>query len=239
MRQIEATLMAPMSSPATGHATTSGEDLAARPALEDLLGVGITVARGAGQTVVVEGDPRTQGFRVLSGAVRLYKAMPDGRRQVIDFLGVGECFGLVGLTHHTCSVEAIVPSTLACYPLAGLDALMRSKPELAFRLLEAAGGDLHQAHGHMLLLGRKSADEKVASLLLVWARRSGSRGRDGVAFRLPMTRQDMADYLGLTIETVSRTLTRLRQDGLIRFASVHDVIVVGRADLEALAYGSG
>lgn len=228
--------MAPLSSPAPRAAIGSDDPRRSPNDLESLLGVGITIDRAAGQVIVVEGDPHTYGFRVLTGAIRLYKALPDGRRQVIDFLVAGECFGLLGADHYAYTVEAIVPSALARYPRANLEMALRSNPELAQRLLEAARTDLEQAHVHMLLLGRKSADEKVATFLVRFARRLGGAPREPVVLRLPMTRQDMADYLGLTIETVSRTLTRLRQEGLIAFASPQDVILKRPGELEALAH---
>jgi CRP/FNR family transcriptional regulator len=205
--------------------------------LDPLLGLGIAAERAAGQTIVVEGDPRSHGFRVLTGAVRLYKALPDGRRQVLDFLTPGGCFGLFGAEHYAYSVEAMVPSVLARYPRANLEAALRSSAEVALRLLDAARSDLEQAHIHMLLLGRKSAEEKVAAFLVRFAERlgSGNGSAGAIALRLPMTRQDMADYLGLTIETVSRTLTRLRQEGLITFASPQDVIVRRPLALQARA----
>jgi CRP/FNR family transcriptional regulator, anaerobic regulatory protein len=230
--------MAPMAFPAPQAATRSDDPCRSPRDLEALLGIGITAERAAGQTIIVEGDPRTHGFRVLTGAVRLYKALPDGRRQVLDFLTQGGCFGLFGAEHYAYSVEAIVPSALARYPRANLEAALRASPEVALRLLDAARSELEQAQVHMLLLGRKTAEEKVAAFLVIFAERLGSRAADAVVLRLPMTRQDMADYLGLTIETVSRTLTRLRQQGLISLASPQDVIVRRRVALEALAHAS-
>lgn len=201
-----------------------------------MLGVGITIEKAAGQTVVVEGDPRTHGFRVLTGALRLYKALPDGRRQVIDFLAPGECFGLIGAESYDVSAEAIGPCALARYRRADLEAALRSNPEFAARLLDAARADLERAHAQMLLLGRKSAEEKIASFLLLFLNRLGF-GADQRRIRLPMSRQDVADYLGLTIETVSRTLTRLRQDGLIALGSPQEVLIRRLTELEAMAQG--
>ena len=204
--------------------------------LECLLGVGVTVEKGAGQTVVVEGDPRTHGFRVLTGAIRQYKALPDGRRQVLDFLVAGECFALFGADDYAYSVEAIVPSALARYPRANLEAGFRSNPELALRLLQAASTDLEQAQVHMTEEARFRLFDSVTTFLCSFAQRLGAGPCGRVAFRLPMTRQDMADYLGLTIETVSRTLTRLRQEGLITFDSPQDVVLKRPLELEGLAY---
>jgi CRP/FNR family transcriptional regulator len=227
--------MAPISSTAVRAAPGSDHAGGSRYDLEDLLGIGITLERAAGQTLILEGDQRTHAFRVLTGAVRLYKALPDGRRQVIAFLAPGECFGLLGADHYAYSVEAIVPSALARYPRVTLEAGLRSNPELSLRLLEAARAELEQAHAHMLLLGRKSAEERVASFLVRLAHRLGNAGNGTIALRLPITRQDMADYLGLTIETVSRTLTRLRRQGIIAFASPQDVVLRRPLALEALA----
>ena len=227
--------MAPISSTALRAAPRSDDPGRSRPDLEDLLGIGIMLERAAGQMIIVEGDQRGHAFRVLTGALRLYKALPDGRRQVIDFLVPGECFGLTGADHYAYSVEAIVPSALARYSRIHLDAGVRANPALALRLLEAAHTDLERAHAHMLLLGRASAEEKVASFLVRIARRLGHASKGVIAFRLPMTRQDMADYLGLTIETVSRTMTRLRQEGVITFASPQDIVLQRPLQLEALA----
>jgi len=200
--------------------------------------MGITVNKAAGQTIVVEGDPRTHVFRVLTGALRLYKALADGRRQVIDFLVAGECFGLIGPEHYSCSVEAIVASTVARYPRGNLESALRADPELAMRLLELAETELERAHDQMLLLGRKSAEEKVAAFLTGFVRRRGGQFDGRVRIRLPMSRQDMADYLGLTIETVSRTLTRFRQEGLIVLATRQELILQRPLALEALAEAS-
>jgi CRP/FNR family transcriptional regulator len=209
------------------------------PKIETLLGVGIAQDLAAGQTVVVEGEPRSHGFRVLSGAVRLVKGLADGRRQVIEFLVAGEYFGLIGAAQHAYSVEAIVASKLARYPCAKLEMAARANPVLAERLLELARTDLERAHAQMLLLGRKTAEEKIASFLLALARRQGNGAGPARVLKLPMSRQDMADYLGLTIETVSRTVTRLRQDGLIALPSPQQVVLQRFSALEALAEGAG
>jgi CRP-like cAMP-binding protein len=172
---------------------------------------------------------------VLTGAVRLYKSTADGRRQLIDFLTEGDCFGLFG-SHYTYSVEAITHTTLIKTARAALTAAVREQPALADRLMELAATKLARAHEHMLLLGRKNAQEKVASMLLELAHRiSGDAARP--AFRLPISRQEMADHLGLTIETVSRTMTRLREEGLIALPTPHDVVLLRPEHLTMLAEG--
>ncbi len=211
-------------------------DQRATPELEGLVGIGITSQAIPGQTIVLEGDPCSHCFRVLTGAVRLYKATIDGRRQVIDFLITGECFGLLG-AHYTYSVDAITHTTLIKTSRATLLAAVREQPGLAERLIERAAHELARAHEQMLLLGRKSASERVAHLLVELARRIGA-DEARPAFRLPISRQEMADHLGLTIETVSRTMTRLKEEGLIALPTPQNVVLLHPADLGALADGA-
>ena len=201
----------------------------AAPELEGLVGIGITLQATAGQTLVLEGDPCSHCFRVLTGAVRLYKGTADGRRQLIDFLVAGDCFGLLG-ARYSYSVEAITQTSLSKTPRATLAAAVRERPGLADRLIELAAAELARAHDHMLLLGRKNAQEKVASLLLELARRTGNDGAKP-AFRLPISRQEMADHLGLTIETVSRAFTKLRRQGLIALPHPQHIEIL---DVDAL-----
>jgi CRP-like cAMP-binding protein len=197
-------------------------------------GIGITLTALPGQTIVVEGDPIEGWFRIAGGAVRLSKSTPDGRRQVIDFLIAGECFGISSEEHYGYTVEAIARTTLVRHSRARLEAAIEAQPELARRLFRIACADLQRARQHLLLLGRKSADEKLASFLLGLAARLGTR--DGV--QLPMSRQDMADYVGLTIETVSRTLTRLRRQGLIALRTPQQVVLLRPDRLRRIAEGS-
>jgi CRP-like cAMP-binding protein len=208
----------------------------ATPELQGLVGIGITTQAIPGQTIVLEGDPCSHCFRVLTGAVRLYKGTADGRRQLIDFLVAGDCFGLLG-AHYTYSVEAITHTTLSKTSRATLAAAVRQRPALAERLIDLAAAELARAHEHMLLLGRKNAQEKVASLLLDLARRIGVDQKTP-SFRLPISRQEMADHLGLTIETVSRTMRRLKEERLIGLPTPHDVVLLQPEELSALAEGN-
>ena len=206
------------------------------PELDGLVAIGITVQATPGQTIVLEGDPCSHCFRVLTGAVRLYKGTADGRRQLIDFLVAGDCFGLLG-AHYTYGVEAITHTTLSKTPRASLATAVRDRPALADRLIELAAAEIARAHEQMLLLGRKNAQEKVASLLVELARRIGA-DQARPTFRLPISRQEMADQLGLTIETVSRTMTRLKEEDLIALPTPQDIVLLRPADLAALAEGA-
>jgi CRP/FNR family transcriptional regulator len=206
--------------------------------LDRSTGIGITVAAAPGQTIVVEGDPIEGWFRIASGAVRLSKSTPDGRRQVVDFLIEGEFFGISSDRCYGYSVEAIARTTLVRYARARLEAAIEAQPELARRMFAIACTELQRARQHLLLLGRKSADEKIASFLLTLALRLAPEGDALDALQLPMSRQDMADYLGLTIETVSRTLTRLRRDGLIALPTPQHVLLLRPERLRDLAEGA-
>jgi CRP/FNR family transcriptional regulator len=206
--------------------------------LAALSGIGITVSVGPGQTIVIEGDTIQHYFRIIRGTVRLYKAISDGRRQVLGFLGQGQCFGLTGLARHTYSAEALSPTTMVRYSRQTVEAAIETDPRLAQALFRQACAELDQAQQQMLLLGRKSACEKIASFLL--GLRAHTRGGDRTAqdvVHLPMSRQDMADYLGLTIETVSRTMSRFRRLGLIGLIGRQHVALCRLDRLSALAEG--
>jgi CRP/FNR family transcriptional regulator len=192
--------------------------------------------RAAGEVLFREGDPADNVYEVLNGMVRLYKLLPDGRRQITGFLGRGNLLGLAPEGVCVFTAEAITEVTLSCYRRKTFERLIDELPGFARRLLAVASHELNAAQDQMLLLGRKTASEKVASFLLMMADRPRGKG-DGT--EIPMTRGDMADYLGLTIETVSRTLTKMRQDGLISIPSPAQIEIVDRARLEVLAAGEG
>lgn len=201
--------------------------------LSALLRIGVTATANPGQTIVVEDDPIEYYYRIVSGTVRLYQSIADGRRQVIDFLGDGDCFGLTGLTRHAYSVEAVSRVVMVRYARRTVEAAIAADAELARRLFELACVELQRARQQMLLLGRKTADERMASFLL---RLAETDGADQVV-TLTMSRLDIADHLGLTIETVSRTLSRFRRDGLIALINRQQILLSRLSHLKALAEG--
>ena len=148
-------------------------------------------------------------------AVRISKLLPDGRRQVTGLLFPGDFLGLAFNESYTYSAEAVGPSTLCRFPRTDLERLLSEHPKMERRLLGMASNELATAQDQMLLLGRKTAREKLATFLLMLSARAERRGHPGNPIDVPMTRADIADYLGLTIETVSRTFTVLRKSGLI------------------------
>jgi CRP/FNR family transcriptional regulator, anaerobic regulatory protein len=197
--------------------------------------VGLTITAEPGQTIVVEGDPANHYYRIVSGTVRLYQSIADGRRQVIDFLSQGDVFGLTGVEHHALSVEAVSRVTMIRYARRSIEPALDSDAELARRLFQLACTELRRAQRQMLLLGRKTADERIASFLLRLA--ENAAGGWSRVISLSMSRLDIADHLGLTIETVSRTFSRLRREGLIGLPSRHEVELKHIGRLRAIAEG--
>jgi CRP/FNR family transcriptional regulator len=193
--------------------------------------------KAAGEVVFSEGDDADSVYEVIGGMLRLYKLLPDGRRQITGFVTAGHLLGLAPEGACVYTAEAITEVSLRRYKRAAFDRLIDEVPGFAKRLLAVASQELRAAQDQMLLLGRKAATEKVASFLLLIADQQ-SGGTDDT-LEIPMTRSDIADYLGLTIETVSRTLTKLRQDGLIALPTVARIEILDRDRLEDLAAGDG
>jgi CRP/FNR family transcriptional regulator len=163
--------------------------------------------------------------------------LADGRRQVTGFLFPSDFLGLALRERYAYTAEALEQVKVCRYPKVKLEALLDRFPAMERRLLAVASNELAAAQDQMLLLGRKSAVERVASLLLILLRRSQLK-RPTQALALPMNRTDIGDYLGLTIETVSRVLARLRRDGLIRFMTPQQIEIRDAARLAQAAGGS-
>ncbi len=169
----------------------------------------------ANQAIYFEGDDAEHCFKVISGTVRLCKITDDGRRQIAAFVGTGGFFGWTGATVHKYAAEAVTGVVLAKYPCARVDAAVATNPQFGRRLLGLITTQLHAAQEHLLLLGRKTAGERLATFLLdLICRRHGEAAQKG-RLVLPMSRTDIADYLGLTVETVSSTLSSLRSQHVI------------------------
>ena len=201
----------------------------------DALGTGRRLGRG--QELFAEGDPAGSYFKVLTGAVRLLRLMPDGRRHVVDFLVAGDYFGFSPQAAYPYSAEAVIDSTVTCVPRRGVEQLLGRRPGLARRLLELLSRELSSAQDQLLLLGRKNAQERLASFLLMRLERAGDPGGARPQIELFMSRTDIADHLGLTIETVSRSLTQLRREGIIALPTANQVVILKRAALERLQQG--
>lgn len=165
------------------------------------------------EELFAKGDHADFFYRVTSGAVRSYKLLSDGRRQIDAFHLPGDFFGLEAGEEHRFSVEAACPAKVIAFRRCRLPALTQEDPAFREAVMVAVLTRLERAQDHMLLLGRKTAQEKMATFLLGMAERLSDGDQH---FDLPMPRADIADHLGLTIETVSRTLSQFARDGLIR-----------------------
>ncbi len=191
-----------------------------------------------GQTLFEQGDEPRFIFNLTEGTVRLVKLLPNGRRQVIGFVFPGDMLGLAHHGAYTCSAEAIDRVRVCRFPRAKLLDLLDEFSNLKTRLLDIAADELSEAQEQMLLLGRKSPVEKLASFL--WRLHENSHCAEMISrIDLPMGRADIADYLGLTIETVSRTFTRLRNDGVIQLDGANHVLITDEAALADLAEAMG
>jgi CRP/FNR family transcriptional regulator len=190
-----------------------------------------------GETFIEEGDSATDFFNVTRGTVKLFKMLPDGRQQVTGFAGAGHFLGLAVSDTYAFSAEAIEQTKVCRFSRPKLRALLHDFPSLEERLLQTACNELVSAQEQMLLLGRKTARERVASFLI--ARLDPAIPCTGLSdvIPLPMTRGEIADYLGLTIETVSRTFSRFKAEKRIAIPSNTEVVILDRTGLSSMAAG--
>lgn len=195
------------------------------------------VALTPGQALIREGDEAKHVFNITSGSVRVYKLLPDGRRQITGFLFAGDFLGLATGQTYVFSAEAIEPVTACRFRKSDYRTLIRETPALEAALLDRATHELAAAQNQMLLLGRKTALERIATFLLDLPGHDPARATTEGLVRLPMTRSEIADYLGLTIETVSRVLTKLKTSGVIRLISLTELQIENAGRLKALADG--
>ena len=190
-----------------------------------------------GQTFLEEGEPATHFFNIIEGALKVYKLMADGRRQITGFLFAGDLLGLAFNESYTYSAEAITTVRICRFPRRPLERLLDEFPKMEKRLLAMASNELAAAQAQMMLLGRKTAHERIASFLLSLAERQERLGDGDEVLHLPMTRTDIADFLGLTTETASRVFTSLKKRGYITLESSDRVRITDRDELEELASG--
>ena len=184
-----------------------------------------------------EADPADHVYTITTGTVKVYKLLGDGRRQITGFLFAGDFLGLTHNEAYAYSAETLVPTRLCRFPRQRLEALLGEIPHLEQRLLAMASHELAAAQDQMMLLGRKSARERVVSFILMLSNSATRHGRLGDPVFLPMSRNDIADYLGLTTETVSRTVTLLKKQGLIELLDDKQIRLSRLAALREIAEG--
>ncbi|MHB8885205.1 MAG: helix-turn-helix domain-containing protein [Methylovirgula sp.] len=181
--------------------------------------IGVQFTYRAEEEIYGEAEPAEFIYKVVSGAVRSYKLLADGRRQIGAFHLPGDLFGLEAADAHQLTAEAVVETKVVLLKRRSLEALAAQNVQVAYKLWTAAAENLRCAEQRMLLLGRKTAQERVASFLVEMDDRCGGKGM----IDLPMSRRDVADYLGLTLETVSRAISQMRNSGMLRLANARHV----------------
>lgn len=193
----------------------------------EMMGAPMTFSRNS--EIYGEGEQADYVYKVVSGAVRTYRILADGRRQIGGFHLPGDVFGLEVAEQHGLSAEAVSDSKIVVVKRSTLVALAARDGDVARELWTLTGRELARAQDHIVLLV-KSAQERVAAFLLEMAERRPA----GDAIELPMSRQDIADYLGLTIETVSRTLTALENEAAIELPNSRRIVLRNRPALREM-----
>jgi CRP/FNR family transcriptional regulator len=188
-----------------------------------------------GATLARSGEPRAYVYTVTMGALRLVRTLADGRRQVNGFVLPGDYLGLSGSDNHRYDIEAIADSRVCRVPTAQMRDLRLRYPHLERKLLQRACQELDAAQDNAMALARLQPPERVADFLVRLAAREALHGHPPDRVHLPMGRGDIADHLGLTMETVSRTFTKLRQSGLIALPQLNLVEILDPDALQRLA----
>jgi CRP-like cAMP-binding protein len=209
--------------------STRGAPLATHKLGDQIDLMGAAMSFGRNEEIFGEREPAEYLYRVISGTVRIYKILADGRRQIQAFHVPGDIFGFECDDEHTFSAEAISEARILVVKRSAVMTLAARDNEVARELLALTARALQRAQGHVLLLV-KTARERVVSFLLEMAARTS-----GDAVELPMSRQDIADYLGLTIETVSRTLTGLESAAAIALPSSRRIVLRNHQALSRLS----
>jgi len=207
------------------------------PELERLSAIAVSRQYASGDTLFRAEDSAAMVGTVVRGTIKTYKLLADGRQQIVGFLFPGDFVGSPTQDTHHVFAEALTPVELCVFPFSAVQRLIREMPSLEHRLLAVAHEDLELAQDWMLLLGRKTAQERLATFLLMLVNKASIRGIGG-PLELPMNRGEIADYLGLTIETVSRQFSKLKKAGLIRIDDSHAVAIIHADRLAEIAEGT-
>ena len=197
--------------------------------------MGWTLKLASGQALFHEGDPATRVFTLTTGTLKLYKLLADGRRQVTGFLHPGDFLGISVDDEHAFTAEAVENSQLCWFPTNRFDDFVEDEAAMERELYRMAAHELAAAQQQFVLLGRKTAKERIASFLLSLEQKARRPGGEAGLIRLPMNRSDIADYLGLTKETVSRVISALKRDHIIRLEELNSIQILDRERLGQLA----
>jgi CRP-like cAMP-binding protein len=222
----------------------SGSLLAPASSHDTLLGPDAVWPQGTVHTfdrdgaIFAEGDPARSWYRLVSGSLRVFRMLRDGRRHVSDFVFPGQFFGFEPGASHIHGAEAIEPASVVAYSCGRIEQRIAQDPAARQAIRQLLMDRLAQAQERIMLLGRLNATGRLAAFLLVMAQRRSKANPLGLVAELPMSRVDIADYLGLTVETVSRLFTALRGRGAIRLATPNRIEILAPAVLEAESAGT-
>jgi CRP/FNR family transcriptional regulator len=208
------------------------------PELERLRSIAVTKTFAPGDTLFSAEEPTNFVGTVVQGTIKCFKLLADGRQQIVGFLFPGDFVGSPTRETTHAFAEALTPVELCVFPFPAIQRLIREMPNLERRLLQLANADLDLAQEWMLLLGRKTAQERLATFLLLLGQKAQARGIADGPIDLPMNRSEIADYLGLTIETVSRQFSKLKASGHIRIAHNNEVTIRDLHQLTEIAEGT-
>jgi CRP-like cAMP-binding protein len=215
--------------------SVSGACAAQDEDLQMLRRIGSKLRFDRGETIFSEGDAAEYAYQVVKGAVRLCKHMADGRRQIAQFLLPGDFFSFMDLSEHSFTAEAVGDTTLISYPQRQIARLAEERPSLRRRFATLLSQRVLDIQNHLVILGRQTAREKVASFLLFLIEHEGTEEVN--LLNVLMSRQDIADFLGLTIETVCRVLSAMKRDGLVGIPNLHQLAIKDIDALYAVADG--
>jgi CRP/FNR family nitrogen fixation transcriptional regulator len=235
----------------SGAALPSGESASVRPAAcepgcrffmeeacvqkADMDKVGVTAKFSRNDTIYSKGDEARYSYKVIEGAVRLSRIFADGRRQIVNFFLPGETFGIELLEHYTSTAEAVGEVVALRCPRLCIAQLTEGDPDIGHKRLAMLSRSLAAAEQHVAMLGHQSAKERVASFFL--ALEMQRRTEFELTLDLPLSRQDIADYLGLTIETTCRALSELKRQRIIEAPSRRRIVIRDLVGLRAIAEG--
>lgn len=205
------------------------------PTLQSLFGAQPVEKFEAGTALIWEGDVASHIFEVLDGVLRIFRILSDGRRVITGFLYPGDLLGVSFRDRYMYCVEAVTRARVRRFARNRFQEEISRSPELRPQLFARLCDEMEAAQDQMVLLARKNAEERVCSFLLLLARKASGNGQATPVVEIVMTRLDMADYLGLTIETVSRTMSRLTARGIIAPCSRHGLKLLKFDKLVALA----
>ncbi len=191
----------------------------------------------AKEPLFAEGDTKTNVYRIESGAVLIYKILNDGFRQIVNFAFPGDFVGLESSPHYTYDAQTIAPTRIRSVSATSLWRRAREDAAVAGEIFETLSREISDARGHFLTIGRLSATGRIATFLLALAARNERKSLDAVNIQLPVRRSDIADFLCLSVETVSRSLTELKLAHIISLRGWRQIKLVDRGALERFADG--